>query len=346
MNRPLPILLSVLLTFALAFPAFPRQQESPAWEEAALSVVQRFENGGDPWTGVTPDFDRQGLSCGILQWNIGQNSLQPLVQKAGQETVLKYMPTYGADFWKACTASHDDGLAIVRSWQNITETSVNGVPRRKVAWKSDDVVRELKALLGSKEMKAIQLDRAGAVYREGLAAARTWARDATGHGDTEPDLKMITVFLDAQVFNGGMKGLTYASLAEFRADPETYLRTRKVNAEFLETERKSGFFDTYRAKPNDAALLTLICDWLAAAHEPTYQVKEAHNNANLWRTRSWSPPNFDLLAISFLRAIISHGDSDKFQPNVLGRRGAIIANDGWVNGERMNFPQIEAATVH
>jgi hypothetical protein len=37
----------------------------------AVAVTGRFENAGDPWSGVTGDFDGMGISCGVLQWNIG-----------------------------------------------------------------------------------------------------------------------------------------------------------------------------------------------------------------------------------------------------------------------------------
>ena len=48
----------------------------------AISVTGTFENSGDPYLGVTGNFDGMGISCGVLQWNIGSNSLQPLVRLA------------------------------------------------------------------------------------------------------------------------------------------------------------------------------------------------------------------------------------------------------------------------
>lgn len=50
--------------------------------ELCLHVSGGFESSQGPsYTTVTGNFDGQGLSCGILQWNAGQNTLQALVVK-------------------------------------------------------------------------------------------------------------------------------------------------------------------------------------------------------------------------------------------------------------------------
>jgi Putative peptidoglycan binding domain len=49
-----------------------------------LSLTSTFETGkGIPegFSGLSGDFDRQGISFGILQWNFGQNTLQRLLRK-------------------------------------------------------------------------------------------------------------------------------------------------------------------------------------------------------------------------------------------------------------------------
>ena len=48
--------------------------------ELCLHVSGGFENGqGASYTSITGNFDGQGISCGILQWNAGQNTLQALI---------------------------------------------------------------------------------------------------------------------------------------------------------------------------------------------------------------------------------------------------------------------------
>jgi hypothetical protein len=41
----------------------------------AFEVVVQFETSGKGWAKITGDFDRNGVSCGVLQWNIGRGSL-------------------------------------------------------------------------------------------------------------------------------------------------------------------------------------------------------------------------------------------------------------------------------
>ena len=55
--------------------------------ELCLKVSGRFENSTGPtYTTVSGNFDGQGISCGILQWNAGQNTLQTLVTKTAAAT--------------------------------------------------------------------------------------------------------------------------------------------------------------------------------------------------------------------------------------------------------------------
>jgi hypothetical protein len=52
--------------------------------ETCVRVSGAFENGGGAsYAAVSGNFDGQGLSAGILQWNAGQGSLQPLLQSIG-----------------------------------------------------------------------------------------------------------------------------------------------------------------------------------------------------------------------------------------------------------------------
>lgn len=47
--------------------------------ELCLSITGSFENGAPTYDAVTGNFDGQGLSVGVLQWNAGQGSLQRLL---------------------------------------------------------------------------------------------------------------------------------------------------------------------------------------------------------------------------------------------------------------------------
>lgn len=50
----------------------------------SLALTGAFETGAgipDCFAGLSGDFDDQGLSFGVLQWNLGQGSLQPLLKR-------------------------------------------------------------------------------------------------------------------------------------------------------------------------------------------------------------------------------------------------------------------------
>jgi len=51
--------------------------------ELCLSISGKFEAGSPSYTDVTGNFDGMGISCGILQWNAGQGTLQTLVAAIG-----------------------------------------------------------------------------------------------------------------------------------------------------------------------------------------------------------------------------------------------------------------------
>lgn len=52
--------------------------------ELCLKVSGGFESGTGPsYTSLTGNFDGMGMSAGILQWNAGQGTLQPLIRAIG-----------------------------------------------------------------------------------------------------------------------------------------------------------------------------------------------------------------------------------------------------------------------
>ena len=69
-----------------------------------LALTGAFETGTgvpDCFCGLSGDFDGQGISFGVLQWNFGQGSLQPL---------LKEMVTQHAEVAKSVFGEHLDAL--------------------------------------------------------------------------------------------------------------------------------------------------------------------------------------------------------------------------------------------
>lgn len=256
--------------------------------DLVVSITGTFENSGDPYVGVTGDFDGMGISCGVLQWNIGSNSLQPLVRLAGQAVVTRTMPTKGADMWTACTAPLARGLAIVRSWQ--TGNKVDPV-----------IAAELRSLLGSPEMRAIQLRRITAIVQNADSQATAWAQST---GRTERTLQELVWFFDILTQNGSMKGLTHHDVEHFIA-----------------SSGAEGAVD-------------VICDWLANAPKTWWGHADCVKNAALWRD-AVPADQVDLFVLSYLRSSIS--GQVLARGVVMNCKGAIAFKLGHVNGTLFDF---------
>lgn len=170
------------------------------WLSTALETTGDFETAGNPWGGVTGDFDGMGLSSGVLQWNIGSNSLQPLVKAAGEAAVRATMPRHGAKFWEANNTTVAKGLAIVRAWQ--------GGGARLPA----EIKAELVAFMCSAPMVAQQMAAAGKVARTAERLAIQWAASRWSAPHTKRD---FCWFFDLVTQNGGLKGLTLADVKAF-----------------------------------------------------------------------------------------------------------------------------------
>lgn len=165
------------------------------WVESALQLTGHFENSADPWAGVTGDFDGMGISLGVLQWNIGSSSLQRLVKPLGRAAVVALMPHNGVDLWNACNAPVDEGLRIVRGWQN-------GATLRPA------VKEELKAFCRSEAFKAQQVAGADRVASDAFAQARRYASDDPTFGGQVPK-RLFCWFFDLVTQNGGLRTVTY-----------------------------------------------------------------------------------------------------------------------------------------
>ena len=224
------------------------------WLERALTITGDFETSGDPWTAVTGDFDGMGISCGPQQVNIGSGSFQPLVKGCGEALVTRTMPNFGAEMWAAANARIPEGLRIVRRWQSGNRLDAA-------------VTQELRALLGTKEMRAAMRDRAHGDAETALALAQDW----TGG---KADLRTFCWFFDLVTQNGSLKGLTRADVENFKA--------------------LSG--------PGGAD--DLVCDFLENRPILGGHDRDAQRNAKLWRN-TLSGARLDLLVLSHLRAGLS-----------------------------------------
>lgn len=168
--------------------------------DVLIKITGTFENAGDPYQGVSGDFDGQGISCGVLQWNIGQGSLQPLVKAIGKPAVLSAMPSFGNDMWKACESSLSIGLQIVRSWQS--GATLKSGPKA-----------ELKRLMGSAPMVGQQDAAIRAVAAKAETMADKWAAE---RGQSSRTVQDLAWFFDIVTQNSSLKGLGFGDVTAFK----------------------------------------------------------------------------------------------------------------------------------
>jgi hypothetical protein len=171
------------------------------WKASAVAITPGFEVQGDPYMGVSGDFDGMGISCGALQWNIGSGSLQPMVKNVGKPVAVAAMPTHGEELWTACNGSVSAGLTIVRQWQS--GTTLKAKPKA-----------ELRAFMGTPEMRAEQDARIDKVAQRAFDQAGAWV---AARGSGAATKRLFCWFFDLVTQNGGLEGLTYKQVADFIA---------------------------------------------------------------------------------------------------------------------------------
>jgi hypothetical protein len=129
--------------------------------ERCLALTASFETSKFPpdcFCGVAGDFDHMGLSFGALQWNVGKQTLQPLLMQMFDQhgDIAKDIFHEHFDTIQALrTASLDDQLAFVRSVQNRGQVNE--------PWQG-----MLVALGRTPEFQAIQGASANQIFQQGV----------------------------------------------------------------------------------------------------------------------------------------------------------------------------------
>lgn len=184
------------------------------WTATALELTGHFEDDGEPWSAVSGNFDGMGVSLGVLQWNFGQGSLQPMIIAAGRAAVEATMPTIGTSFWQAANAGTGAWRPIVAEWHA-------GATLKPAAR------RDLRAFTGSPPFVAQQVAASAQTAATAFKFAQDWAAADPAFGTVSKAL--FCWFFDLTTQNGNLKGITFAQVAAFRAslsDPRDFVCDR------------------------------------------------------------------------------------------------------------------------
>lgn len=249
------------------------------WINTALKITGHFEDSEDPFGGVSGNFDGMGISLGVLQWNIGCGSLQPLVKNIGKKVVIDAMPIFGNEFWTACSSSISQGLKIVQAWQTGTKLPSN-------------VRAELKALAHSDAFVKEQIKAATHVAQLSLNAAVAWNKDK---GADNPDVREFCWFFDVITQNGGLKGLSYNDVKNYISNSGTELADDLV-CEWLadRTPRDNGFKDSLKnsalwlnSVPEDRLVLFVASFLRSKKSNPAWQADVLNRKGTIAFGRGW-----------------------------------------------------------
>jgi hypothetical protein len=153
----------------MADPKTPQSQSTTPLLQRILNMTGYFENSvytPQSYSGISDNFDGQGISVGILQQNIGRGSLQPLLKKMDKEHPEVLKKVFGKDYeslHQMLGASHDSQMQWAKKIQKPGKDDVNPWPR----WK-----KEFQALGRTPEYQQIQIGAAQNVYNKALRLSK------------------------------------------------------------------------------------------------------------------------------------------------------------------------------
>lgn len=162
-----------------------------------LALTGSFETDSSPpecFAGLTGDFDGQGISLGVCQWNLGQGSLQPLLQEMDRDhsgVVSDLFHNYADEFRRMLEATRESQLTWAQSIQNARHSI------------SEPWLGLLKALARRPEFQAIETAHAGHL----LQTAHALCADYSVHSE-----RALALMFDIAVQNGSIDKLIRAQI--------------------------------------------------------------------------------------------------------------------------------------
>lgn len=125
-----------------------------------LTLTGAFETGRGPpecFAGLSGDFDGQGISLGVLQWNFGQDSLQPMLQQMLSRHARVAKTVFQSNDDALSAALESDKAELMRFARSIQDTIKHAVNE---PWRG-----MFKSLCRTGEFQAIQAQHAGKLFK-------------------------------------------------------------------------------------------------------------------------------------------------------------------------------------
>ncbi len=191
-------------TWSALFPGTaipPSPLQNRPLPERCLALTGSFEtSSGFPecFSELTGDFDGEGISFGVLQWNLGQGTLQPLLSsmlKEDPQTMSEIFQDHLSDLQHTLESSLDGQLQWALSIQD---------PRRSEIFEPWNGL--FQALGRTASFQMLEVDHSERIYGQALSLCNEYGLD-TDRG--------VALLFDICVQNGGIGSETGARI---RAD--------------------------------------------------------------------------------------------------------------------------------
>jgi hypothetical protein len=207
--------------------------------DRALEITAGFEGGS--YNNLTNNFDGMGLSAGILQWCLGEGSLQakiikPFLSKYGSIDALKIFPNK-IDFLVNLPnkAAVDYAVKEMHSWSLLPAEKRRLKPNWVTAWRE---------FLSRPEVITIQKSSCSAIFEAADRLRAKWGMTSNF---------ALFWFFDLLVQNGSLEGVTKPdfSLKDAeeiinRVDPKCRSEWRRVDLSKLDPEQVVLFIASYK----------------------------------------------------------------------------------------------------
>jgi hypothetical protein len=292
---------------------------------ASLQSTAEFETLGC-WAAPVGNFDAQTLSVGVLQWNYGQNSLQPLMNayresfptpEAFATEIAALMPGFGSlAFSEGCTS-----IPLAPACKEAI-LAAHGTDGKLGA----EISGEYEALFNSQAMRGIQVARF-------VAFLDTLGPKLSQAFGPQPTRLQTRWAIDLSIQQGFVRYIDPSTNTEATAflNPNDVATVRRLGAALTPAMRTQRMMSAVR--------------WYSGLCGSIYQgvvADQCNYNIQHWCAvinHGVSDDQFDLFNLTFVRSRIATGQSGRWQANAFARRTKIVLGTGQVGPNKLPLPR-------
>ena len=190
-------------------------------QEMALKITTVFEGGKSMnYQALAGDFDGQGMSFGLIQWNFGQNTLGPLLKLMLAAAATSFAASFGkdADYDTLKKSLDDNKQADQLAWARAVQKD------QKAAWKA-----AFTALGSVDAFNRIQREQAAAKYHPIVVKDIASLREISVDLLKAVEFRTYAALFDAAVQQNGIgKTIADTKTRVKQEKPETQLDLLKI----------------------------------------------------------------------------------------------------------------------